>query len=47
MDDVSVKNFFECYQQFVTEKQTVSLKCFSESIGENYKLLTEEMKKAI
>jgi len=47
LDNTGVKNFFECYEQFIKQKETVSLKCFSDSLGENYKLLTDEMKKQI
>ena len=44
VDDKGLVSFYKCFEEFIKEKQEVHLKCFDESLGANYKLLTDSMK---
>ena len=47
IDEGTLVEFLQCYNEVIQTTQTISLKCFEESLGENYKLLTEEMKRKL
>ena len=47
IDDTGMKYFLKCFNEYIKEKQTLELQCFKNSLGTNYKLLTEAMKKVL
>ena len=47
IDDNGMLVFFKCFNQYTKESQKLELQCFKNSLGANYKLLTEAMKKAL
>ena len=47
IDETGINKFVDCYNEYVVKKNSISLECFSDSIGEGYTVLSKSLEESM